>query len=333
MNLESAETPLVSFCVMCFNQERYIGEALEGAFAQTYRPLEIVISDDASTDRSWQIITESVAEYRRRPDAAEVVLNRNEANKGNIGNWTALCSLAKGRLLVKADGDDVSCPERTARIVAAWKAGGRRAMVISNGGMMIGPRGQRMGRMWQVNATWVAGAMMTFDRATFDVFGCPANLDAMDDEVFARRALMLGPEIVLTDSLVKYRLGTGRSNSLWHVREPLSKARKELVVALDQSRRDLETARSRISEADYASWLARLDSDRIRTEAEVTLMDGSSFAARRAACRRLGRVPLLSVRQFLRCAFLLPRPMGDGLLFCYAVVRYVMRRVKGVLGL
>ena len=67
--MDSTEGPLVSFCVKCYNQERYIGEALEGAFAQTYRPLEIVISDDASTDRSWEIITEAVAKSRHRPDA------------------------------------------------------------------------------------------------------------------------------------------------------------------------------------------------------------------------------------------------------------------------
>ena len=76
---------LVSFCVKCFNQERYIGEALKGAFAQTYRPLEIVVSDDASTDRSWDVIEAAVAEYRRRPDAADVVLNRNASNLGNLG--------------------------------------------------------------------------------------------------------------------------------------------------------------------------------------------------------------------------------------------------------
>ena len=44
--------PLVSYCVKCFNQEQYIGKALEAAFAQTYEPLEILIGDDCSTDGS-----------------------------------------------------------------------------------------------------------------------------------------------------------------------------------------------------------------------------------------------------------------------------------------
>ena len=332
----STEGPLVSFCIMCYNQERYIGEALEGAFAQTYRPLEIVISDDASTDRSWEIVQAAVAEYRCRPDAVKVVLNRNASNRGNIGNWVAICALANGRLLVKADGDDVSLPERVSRVVDAWRADGCRATVISNGGMMVGPNGQRMGHMWKANATWLVGAVMTFDRATFDVFGAPAQVHTMDDEVFARRALMLGPEIVMPDRLVKYRLGTGRSNSLWQVRSPLCKARKELLVALKQSRSDLEVVRDRMSEADYTAWLARLEADRRRIEAEVMLFDGDTFSVRfvgYSLIRHLWHAPLLSVWQFLRLAFLLPRPLGNCLLFAYAVVRYVTRRMKGVLGL
>ena len=331
--MDSTEGPLVSFCVKCYNQERYIGEALEGAFAQTYRPLEIVISDDASTDRSWDIISEAVEKYRMRPDAAEVVLNRNASNCGDLGNWLKLCSVAKGKLLVKADGDDVSLPERTERIVAAWMADGCRATVISNGGFLMGPRGERMGRMWQVNAKFAAGAVMTFDRATFDVFGGAAYPRILDDEPFVRRALMLGPELVLPDRLVRYRLGTGLSSSLWRVRAPLRRARGDLLLALEQSRVDLEVVRKDISEADYAAWLARLDADRERAEAEVQMLDGDTFAVRLAGYRRLARVPLLSVWQFLRCAFLLPKPLGDCLLFAYAIVRYARRRAKGLLGI
>jgi len=42
--MDSTEGPLVSFCVKCYTQERYIGEALEGAFAQTYRPLLMLLA-------------------------------------------------------------------------------------------------------------------------------------------------------------------------------------------------------------------------------------------------------------------------------------------------
>ena len=333
MNPESAETPLVSFCVKCYNQERYIGEALEGAFAQTYRPLEIVISDDASTDRSWQIITESVAEYRRRPDAAEVVLNRNSSNKGNLGNWLAICSLAKGELLVKADGDDISMPDRAERIVDAWRTDGGRAVVVSHSGMLMGPHGQCMGPMRMVSASAPAGAVMAFHRHIHEIFGGAEDLQIVDDELFAWRASMIGTEIVMQDRLVRYRLGTGVSNSLWRIREPMICGRRDLLKAIRQARCDLVKVRGMMTADVMNGWKARLDAAEARAVAELRLFDGKTFAERREGFRRIEPVRLLSVWQFFKCAYLLPRPMGDGLLFCYAVVRYVMRRAKGVLGL
>jgi len=332
MGSESTEKPLVSFCVKCCNQERYIGEALEGAFAQTYRPLEIVISDDASTDRSWEIITSAVAGYRRRPDAAEVVLNRNRSNKGNLGNWLAICSLAKGELLVKADGDDVSMPERTERIVDAWHADGCRAVVVSHGGALMGPHGQRMGPMRMVSASAPAGAVMAFHRSIYETFGSAEDPLIVDDELFSLRARMLGTEVVMPDRLVRYRLGTGVSNSLWRIRKPMIRGRRDLLKTIRQARLDLGKVSGMMTAEGLEGWKSRLDAAEARAAAELMLFDGKTFAERREGYGRIGPVPLLSVWQFFKCAYLLPRIMGDGPLFCYAVIRYAMRRAKGVLG-
>ena len=329
----STEGPLVSFCIMCYNQERYIGEALEGAFAQTYRPLEIVISDDASTDRTWDIAMAAVAEYRQRPGSASVVLNRNEVRCGVFRNWLRLCALTKGRLLVKADGDDVSVPERTARIVEGWLKDGCRATVVSHSGWLVGPRGQRLGPMWPVTASAPVGTMMAFDRRTFSAFGdVAADLCVGDDEMLARRALMLGPELVLPDRLVRYRLGTGISTSLWRIREPMCRCRHLLLDNLKQASRDLDSVRDFMTASDLSGWERRLEADRRRVEAELMLFEGHAFSQRVEGFRSMGRSPLLSRRQYLKCAFLMPRPLGNCLLFAYMAVRYIVRRVKGVLG-
>ncbi|MCK5536618.1 MAG: glycosyltransferase, partial [Bacteroidales bacterium] len=55
--------PLISFTLFAYNQEKYIQEAVEGALSQTYSPLEIVISDDCSTDRTFEIIKELTEDY------------------------------------------------------------------------------------------------------------------------------------------------------------------------------------------------------------------------------------------------------------------------------
>ena len=57
------EKPLVTFPLFAFNQEQYIREAIEGAFAQTYEPLEISLSDDVSSDDTFEIKVQMANEY------------------------------------------------------------------------------------------------------------------------------------------------------------------------------------------------------------------------------------------------------------------------------
>jgi len=46
--MKAQEKSLITLALVAYNQERFISEALEGAFAQTYSPLEIILSDDCS---------------------------------------------------------------------------------------------------------------------------------------------------------------------------------------------------------------------------------------------------------------------------------------------
>lgn len=50
------ERLLVTFMLIACNQERFIREAVEGAFGQTYTPLEVILSDDASADRNFEVM-------------------------------------------------------------------------------------------------------------------------------------------------------------------------------------------------------------------------------------------------------------------------------------
>ncbi len=53
--------PLVSICISCYNHEGYVRQALESAINQTYSNIQILISDDGSTDGSQEIIKDIVA--------------------------------------------------------------------------------------------------------------------------------------------------------------------------------------------------------------------------------------------------------------------------------
>lgn len=119
------ERPLVTFAVFAYNQEKYIREAVEGAFAQTYEPLEIILSDDCSTDRTFEIMREMAAGYK---GPHRVVLNKNGANLGVIDHLITVARLAQGELMVVAAGDDVSYPNRAERLALTWMQSGAVAL-------------------------------------------------------------------------------------------------------------------------------------------------------------------------------------------------------------
>lgn len=101
--------PLVTFILFAYNQEAYIREAVEGAFAQTYEPLEIILSDDCSTDRTFSIMQEMVASYDGRH---RVSLGCNQINLGLASHVNAALKRSHGEIILLAAGDDVSLPNR-----------------------------------------------------------------------------------------------------------------------------------------------------------------------------------------------------------------------------
>ena len=323
--------PLVSFCVKCFNQRRFIGAALEGAFAQTYRPLELVVSDDGSDDGSWEVIEAAVRDYRRGGGDLTVIVNRNEKNLGNLGNWLKICELAHGELLVKADGDDVSLPERTSRIVEAWSRDGFKSMCVSHSAFLISPSGLPLGSLpRRVSAAAPVGAAMAFSRKTFTEFGPPSDLTLVDDELFARRALFLGGETVFADRLVKYRTGTGVSSSQWDMRSVVRRNYGGLAKSLEMSLADLDHVEQRLGPAECGRWRKRLSRELADARDKVELASSPSFSRRLAAARRLVGIRAFSVWGWFRLAFVLPRFLGTPMLLAYALARNVARVAKGV---
>ncbi len=104
-------SPFVTFFIVSYNQEEFIADAVKGALDQDYPNMEIIISDDCSTDNTWSIIQDTVADYTGNK---QVRLNRNEKNLGIRDHINkVLYELAKGDIIVFAAGDDISLPSRT----------------------------------------------------------------------------------------------------------------------------------------------------------------------------------------------------------------------------
>ena len=207
---------LVSFCVKCYNQEEYIGAALDGAFSQTYRPLEIIISDDCSTDSSVEIIEQKIAEYKACRGDIPVFFNRNKKNLGNVGNWLVFGDIAHGELLVKADGDDISLPERTSKIVDAWVNNGKKAKVIDHVASNMDLQGVDI-----KGCRRNLGAAQAYSIECWKRFPVKGNVPPRewvgDDTIFSIRAYAIGGagrfQLSMNDVLVRYRCGCGATTS------------------------------------------------------------------------------------------------------------------------
>jgi glycosyltransferase involved in cell wall biosynthesis len=112
----ATDRPLVTFALFAYNQEKYIREAVKGAFSQTYEPLEIILSDDCSSDRTFEIMQEMAKAYQ---GPHRVVARTNRKNLRTYSHVLEAVKGAKGDIVVLAAGDDISKPNRTSQIYEA----------------------------------------------------------------------------------------------------------------------------------------------------------------------------------------------------------------------
>jgi len=118
MTENNEERPLVTFALFAYNQERFIREAVEGALAQTYSPLQVILSDDCSSDRTFEIMQEMAAAYK---GPHKVLLRKNYKNMGIICHIREVARLAASEIIVMSAGDDVSLGHRTSQIVSVFQ--------------------------------------------------------------------------------------------------------------------------------------------------------------------------------------------------------------------
>lgn len=208
--------PPVSFLLTMYRQEAYIREAVRSVLAQDYQPLEIILSDDASNDATFEIAQEEVARYR---GPHTVTLNRNPRNLG-IEHICRLLELARGRLLVRGNGDDIARPDRTRCQVEAWVRT-KASLVTSNAEMMTAD-GEPLGLLspempsgrvslddliLHGNLRTTVGATFTVERDVYERFPrvdrqrYPTGLD----HIVPFRAALLNGVYFVAESLLRYR--------------------------------------------------------------------------------------------------------------------------------
>jgi glycosyltransferase involved in cell wall biosynthesis len=103
--------PLVSVGLYVYNGQRFIKEALDSILNQTFSNFELIISDNASTDRTAEI----AEAYARRDN--RIRYYRNEKNRGAGWNWWRVYELAVAKYFKWAAVDDLLEPDFLRRCV------------------------------------------------------------------------------------------------------------------------------------------------------------------------------------------------------------------------
>ncbi len=100
--------PLITIGITCYNAAQTVERAINSALLQTWRPIEIVVVDDCSTDHSFEIVEQLAKSHY------ELRVLQNPRNVGVAATRNRIVEEARGQFLAFFDDDDESLPERVA---------------------------------------------------------------------------------------------------------------------------------------------------------------------------------------------------------------------------
>jgi len=189
--------------------------------AQDCAPMEIVISDDCSTDATVLVIEQTVASYG---GPHRVVVNKNKVNLGLAQHIARVHEISNGDVLIAAAGDDISLPHRSARIMDVVEADA--PLLVCSRARVVDEKGQDVAANYLAATFYNSfdpvkaaksralylGATGAWHRALFEKYG-PIESGAYEDLVMGFRAAMEDQIAAIDEELVVYRLGSGLTSS------------------------------------------------------------------------------------------------------------------------
>lgn len=202
--------------LMSYRQAPYVVEALRACLAQQDVQLEIIASDDASNDGTFEAMQAESVGYT---GPHRLLVRRNASNMGMIPHLNLLMTMATGDRIVIAAGDDVPHADRVAKLMQVFDSSADIFAVYSNA-VCVTPEGATIGllyndgeesrdRSWQRIAqegtAGVTGCGLAWRREVFDLFGPLALELKAEDQAIPFRAALLGEIAYCSESLLDYR--------------------------------------------------------------------------------------------------------------------------------
>ncbi len=305
--------------LLTYNCRDFVADALGSVLGQDCQPMEVVVSDDASTDDTFTIVQREVEGYA---GPHRVILRKRDSNSGSkSAHLNDVFPSTSGRILVSFDADDISETSRVRSLLAEFHRDPGVAAVYSGYGLMDEtgrPRGSGRvphpapdsdsARHFARIDAFAAGATLAIRRDVVEVFG-PLDPDINEDVLLPFRASLLGRVWYLDEDLVQVRRWAGSLTAAHDRFESLVRYRAWLLEGVERARRqfrsrlmDLATAEALMPErASRFDELRAVASDSLAAaEASRDLADPSRW--RRTRCLlsllRTGADP----HELLQCA-------------------------------
>lgn len=319
---DNAASPRVSIIVLGFNQADLIDQAIDAAFAQTYTNLEIVLSDDGSSDATYDRMRARAAEYR---GPHIVKTNQTAENRGTLAHIYDAFAKCTGSLILLAAGDDLSKPHRAERLAQVWQETGAEGLdswfdLIDNDGNVIKTDNvaDQMGiepiaYFRNGEPTYIHGATSAYDRRVLESVLLPEIRIICEDEFFSLFLKLRSRKIVrVPEALVTYRQHEQSSSNFARVDtadqlRARERAMLRLSVAMSRTLVVFATA-ARTGAGVAKDWGQLADIDYGLVQSDIAFW---SFRAGWMEARPMERVlALVRARRWSHVRFLLPRLFG-----------------------
>jgi glycosyltransferase involved in cell wall biosynthesis len=224
-------SPLVTVVCLCYNHSSYLQEAIESVLNQTYKNIQIIVVDDASTDESVVKIDQLGKQY---PSLELLMLKQNV---GNCKAFNSAVPLIKGNFIIDFATDDVMLPDRIERQIDFFSALDNSTGVVFMDAIYIDSNGKFLRNHYEylvkknllthipqgdiyrdvLTTYFIASPTMMMTREVLDALGGYDENLAYEDFDFWIRSSRLFKYAFLNEKLTKIRRTGSSMSTGWYV--------------------------------------------------------------------------------------------------------------------
>lgn len=256
-------TPLVSIVIPVYNRQAYIRSCLESCVKQDYRPLEIIVIDDGSTDASCAVIQQFIKDHQH-PDQVTFRYVYQE-HRGAPHARNSGLDHASGEFVQLLDSDDMLAP---AALTDKYAAFTDAYSVVFGDSIMVDHHGQYVRDFLHtgfpattavkyLGSRSILTSSLLFRKTCFDHIRFDPSMEVMQDRELCIRLLAAGFKFKYLQKIVEYHRLPGTDNisgETWVYTNPLRYIHAYAKILEHVSRLDHDTVNSVAQSTCHGLW-------------------------------------------------------------------------------